>query len=95
MKLVIIEGVGKEATIKKYLGSDYEVIATKGHVRDLPQKTIGVNVKNNFEMQYTIMPNKQAVVKSLKEKVPRLIKYILQPTQIERERQSVGICVIF
>ena len=57
MKLVIIEGVGKEATIKKYLGSEYEVVATKGHVRDLPQKTIGVNVKNNFEMQYTIMPD--------------------------------------
>ena len=49
MKLVIIEGVGKKDTIKKYLGSDYEVVATKGHVRDLPQKTMGVNVKNNFE----------------------------------------------
>ena len=57
MKLVIIEGVGKEATIKKYLGNEYEVIATKGHVRDLPQKTIGVNVKNNFEWDFTIAPH--------------------------------------
>ena len=37
MNLVIIEGVGKKDTIKKYLGSDYEVVATKGHVRDLPE----------------------------------------------------------
>jgi DNA topoisomerase-1 len=63
MKLVIIEGVGKKDTIKKYLGSDYEVVATKGHIRDLPQKTMGVNPKNNFEVNYTIMPDKQDIVK--------------------------------
>lgn len=89
MKLVIIEGVGKEATIKKYLGSDYEVVATKGHVRDLPQKTIGVNVKNNFEMQYTIMPNKQAVVKALKEKSAKADKIYLA-TDPDREGEAIS-----
>ena len=43
MNLVIIEGVGKKDTIKKYLGKDFQVFATKGHVRDLPAKTLAVN----------------------------------------------------
>ena len=43
MKLVIIEGLGKKDTIKKYLGEDYEVVATKGHVRDLPEKISNTN----------------------------------------------------
>ena len=52
MNLVIIEGLGKRETIKKYLGSDYEVVATKGHVRDLPEKSLGVNVLDSFKPQY-------------------------------------------
>ncbi|MBE5757410.1 MAG: type I DNA topoisomerase [Clostridiales bacterium] len=89
MKLVIIEGVGKQDTIKKYLGSDYEVVATKGHVRDLPEKTIGVNVKNNFEMNYIIMPDKQSVVKMLKEKSSKADKIYLA-TDPDREGEAIS-----
>lgn len=89
MKLVIIEGVGKKDTIKKYLGSDYEVVATKGHVRDLPQKTIGVNVKNNFEMQYQIMPDKQDIVKMLKEKSAKADRIYLA-TDPDREGEAIS-----
>lgn len=89
MKLVIIEGVGKKDTIKKYLGSDYEVVATKGHVRDLPQKTMGVNTKNNFEMQYTIMPDKQDIVKMLKEKSAKADKIYLA-TDPDREGEAIS-----
>lgn len=89
MKLVIIEGVGKKDTIKKYLGPDYEVVATKGHVRDLPQKTMGVNVKNNFEMQYTIMPDKQDIVKMLKEKSAKADKIYLA-TDPDREGEAIS-----
>ena len=89
MKLVIIEGLGKKDTIKKYLGSDFEVVATKGHVRDLPQKTIGVNVKNNFEMQYTIMPDKQDIVKMLKEKSAKADKIYLA-TDPDREGEAIS-----
>ena len=89
MKLVIIEGVGKKDTIKKYLGSDYEVVATKGHVRDLPQKTMGVNVKNNFEMQYQIMPDKQDIVKMLKEKSAKADKIYLA-TDPDREGEAIS-----
>lgn len=89
MKLVIIEGVGKKDTIKKYLGSDFEVVATKGHVRDLPQKTIGVNVKNNFEMNYTIMPDKQDIVKMLREKSAKAERIYLA-TDPDREGEAIS-----
>ena len=89
MKLVIIEGVGKRDTIKKYLGNDYEVVATKGHVRDLPQKTMGVNVKNNFELNYTIMPDKQEIVKMLKEKSAKADKIYLA-TDPDREGEAIS-----
>ena len=48
MKLVVIEGPGKKDTIKKYLGSGYEVMATKGHIRDLPPNSFGVNLNRLF-----------------------------------------------
>jgi len=89
MKLVIIEGIGKKDTIKKYLGSDYEVVATKGHVRDLPQKSMGVNVRNNFEMQYTIMPDKHEIVKMLKEKSANAEKIYLA-TDPDREGEAIS-----
>ncbi|MBE5735833.1 MAG: type I DNA topoisomerase [Clostridiales bacterium] len=89
MKLVIIEGIGKRDTIKKYLGSEYEVVATKGHVRDLPQKTIGVNVRNNFEMQYTIMPDKQEIVKMLRDKSSQA-EQIYLATDPDREGEAIS-----
>lgn len=89
MNLVIIEGVGKKDTISKYLGKDFEVVATKGHVRDLPQKTIGVNVKNNFEMNYTIMPDKQDIVKMLREKSAKADKIYLA-TDPDREGEAIS-----
>ena len=71
MNLVIIEGVGKQDTIKKYLGSDYEVVATKGHIRDLPANVLAVNIHDHFKPQYEIMPDKEAIVKMLKEKAKK------------------------
>ena len=46
--LVIVESPSKAKTIEKYLGKDYEVIASVGHLRDLPEKSFGVNIENNF-----------------------------------------------
>lgn len=89
MKLVIIEGVGKKDTIKKYLGSDYEVVASKGHVRDLPQKTLGVNPKKDFEMTYSIMPDKHEIVKMLKEKSAKADKIYLA-TDPDREGEAIS-----
>ena len=65
-KLVIVESPAKAKTIKKYLGGGYEVIASMGHVRDLPKSKLGVDVENHFEPQYIPMRGKEKVVRELK-----------------------------
>ena len=71
MKLVFIEGPGKRDTIAKYLGSEYVVFPTKGHVRDLPAKSFAIDIKNNFEPTYEIIPEKKAIVADLKRKAEK------------------------
>ena len=89
MNLLVIESSGKEATIKKYLGSDWEVFATKGHVRDLPEKSFGLDFKNNFAPQYIVMPDKEAVVKKLKQKVAKAQNVFLA-TDPDREGEAIA-----
>ncbi len=64
-KLVIVESPAKAKTIKKYLGAGFEVLASNGHVRDLPSNKINVDVDNNFEPKYDVIKGKEAVVKTL------------------------------
>ena len=65
--LVIVESPAKAKTIQKYLGPGFEVIASMGHVRDLPKSKIGVDVENDFEPVYTDMKGKEDVIKELKK----------------------------
>jgi DNA topoisomerase-1 len=88
MKLVVIEGPGKKDTIKKYLGSGYDVVATKGHVRDLPEKTFGVNLQT-FQPEYAIMPDKKDVIKQLKEMAQKA-EQVLIATDPDREGEAIG-----
>lgn len=89
MKLVIIEGPGKRETLKKYLGAGYEVVATKGHVRDLPEKSLGVDISKNFEPQYEIMPGKEAIIKELKNKASKA-DCVLLATDPDREGEAIS-----
>ena len=89
MKLFVVEGPGKRATIKKYLGDDFEVFATKGHVRDLPAKTLAVDIENNFEPKYSIMPDKKDIVSSLKQKAQKAEKIYLA-TDPDREGEAIS-----
>ncbi len=66
-KLVIVESPAKAKTIKKYLGSGYEVMASMGHIRDLPQSKIGVDIENDFAPQYVNIRGKADLIKSLKK----------------------------
>ncbi|MBQ0017065.1 MAG: type I DNA topoisomerase [Clostridiales bacterium] len=88
MNLLVIESSGKEATIKKYLGSEWEVFATKGHVRDLPVKSFGLDAKT-FEPNYMVMPDKEAVVKRLKQKVAKAENVFLA-TDPDREGEAIA-----
>lgn len=89
MKLVVIEGPGKRATIKKYLGDGYEVFATKGHVRDLPVHGLGVDINDNFTPRYEILPDKQDVIKSL-ESVASRADQIFLATDPDREGEAIS-----
>lgn len=89
MKLVVIEGAGKVKTVEKYLGKDYKVFATKGHIRDLPVRSLAVNVKKNFEPKYEIMPDKKSTVEELKRLAAKSDAIYLA-TDPDREGEAIS-----
>lgn len=96
--LVIVESPAKAKTIKKYLGPNYEVMASMGHVRDLPKSKLSVDVDNGFKPVYVPMKDKEEVISSLKKKPPTPTPFISQRTLTVREKRSHGIwrsCWIF
>ncbi len=66
-KLLIVESPTKVKSIKKYLGGEYDVMASMGHIRDLPKSKLGIDIEKNFKLQYTNMPDKKDVIKKLKD----------------------------
>ena len=71
MKLVLIEGPGKRESVQHYLGKDYKVMPTFGHCRDLPEKTLGVNVSKNFEPEYVVVPDHKKYVDDIKREMKK------------------------
>lgn len=71
MKLIIVESPHKAKTISKYLGSGYKVVASKGHVSDLPQKSLGIDVKNNFKPEYVISEEKKSTIEMIKKDIAK------------------------
>ena len=86
-KLVIVESPAKANTIKKYLGNKSKVVASMGHIRDLPKSKLGINIENNFEPEYINIRGKAKLINSLKKMLKMLKKFILQLTLIVKERQ--------
>lgn len=89
MKLVIIEGIGKKDTIKKYLGSGYQVMATGGHFRDLKKRDLSVDVDHDYAPQYVISSDKKDVVKALKEAASKA-ETVLLATDPDREGEAIA-----
>ena len=67
-KLIIVESPAKANTIKKFLGGNTKVVASMGHIRDLPKSKLGVNIENDFEPEYINIRGKGDLIKSLKER---------------------------
>ena len=88
-KLVIVESPAKAKTIKKYLGKDFEVTASMGHIRDLPAAKLSVDVKNDFAPKYAIIKNKEKLVKELKAQVEKSDKVYLA-TDPDREGEAIS-----
>ena len=88
-KLVIVESPAKAKTIKKYLGKGYEVLASNGHIRDLPKSKFGVDVDNDFEPQYIEIKDKAALVKTLK-KSAKESDFVYLATDPDREGEAIS-----
>ena len=88
-KLVIVESPAKAKTIQKYLGSGYDVIASMGHVRDLPENRLSVDVKNNFKPKYDIIKGKEKLVQKLQEKAEKSDSVLLA-TDPDREGEAIS-----
>ena len=88
-KLIIVESPTKVKTIKKYLGKDYDVTASMGHVRDLPAARLSVDIKNDFAPKYAVIKGKEKLVKELKEKVAESDEVYLA-TDPDREGEAIS-----
>lgn len=88
-KLVIVESPSKAKTIKKYLGSDYEVIASQGHIIDLPASKMAVDTENDFKPEYKVMKGKAKIVKQIKDEAKNKEKVYLA-TDPDREGEAIA-----
>lgn len=87
--LVIVESPAKAKTIEKFLGKDFEVMASMGHVRDLPKSQMGVDTEKNFEPKYLIPQDKKKVIKDLKLKIKPSTVVWLAPDP-DREGEAIA-----
>ena len=89
MALVIVESPAKARTIKKYLGRDYDVRASIGHVVDLPKSELGVDVENGFEPTYVTIKGKTKVLKELRD-AGKKVDRVLLATDLDREGEAIA-----
>ena len=87
--LVIVESPSKAKTIKKYLGKNYNVVASMGHIRDLPKTKIGVDIDNGFEPQYINIKGKGDLIKEIKNEAKKSDKIFLA-TDPDREGEAIS-----
>ncbi len=87
--LIIVESPSKAKTLKNYLGSGYEIVASKGHVRDLPAARLSVDVKNDFAPKYSIVKGKEKLVRELKAAVAESDEVYLA-TDPDREGEAIS-----
>ena len=87
--LVVVESPAKAKTINKYLGRDYKVIASMGHVRDLPKSKLGVDVEGGFLPDYVVLPDRVKVIKELKD-AAKAADHIFVATDPDREGEAIG-----
>ena len=91
MQLVIVESPAKAKTIEKYLGSDYRVLASYGHVRDLPPKDGSVDPDQNFAMEWENYADKARQLKAIADEAKKADRLILATDLIARVRRFRGM----
>jgi 5S rRNA maturation endonuclease (ribonuclease M5) len=89
MRLVIVESPTKARTLKRFLGSEYTIEASMGHIRDLPKSTMGVDVNKGFEPDYEVSKGKSQVISSLK-KAAASAEAVILATDPDREGEAIS-----
>ena len=92
--LVIVESPAKVKTIKKFLGANYEVMASNGHVRDLPKSKLGIDVENDYEPKYITIRGKGDILAKLRKEVKKADKIYLA-TDPDREGEAISWHLVF
>lgn len=87
--LVIVESPAKASTIKNYLGSGYKVVASKGHLRDLPKSTFGIDIENNYEPRYINIRGKGPLINELKKEA-KSAQVVYLATDPDREGEAIS-----
>ena len=87
--LIVVESPAKIKTIKKFLGSDYILESSIGHIRDLPAKEFGIDVEKDFEPHYVVMPDKTKVISNLKKSAKSCNVIYLCPDP-DREGEAIA-----
>ena len=87
--LVIVESPAKAKTIEKYLGANYKVTSSFGHISDLPSKNIGIDIENDFKPKYEISSDKKTIVKNLKDLVKKS-KTVWLASDEDREGEAIA-----
>lgn len=88
-KLILVESPTKVKTIKKYLGSKYKVMATKGHVKDLPKSKLGIDIEHEFAPHYIVLKDKRLILSEIKKEV-KTVDEIYLATDPDREGEAIG-----
>lgn len=89
MNILVVESPAKSRTLKKFLGPDFEIAASFGHIRDLPKKELGVDVEHNFEPTYRLTPGRFKTVSFLKKSFGKADKVYLA-TDLDREGEAIA-----
>lgn len=89
MKLIIVESPSKSKTIQKYLGEGFKVMASGGHICDLPEKSLGIDINDNFKPEYVVNENKKNIIKKLKE-AAKNSEEIYLATDPDREGEAIS-----
>ncbi len=87
--LIIVESPAKAKTIQKFIGKDFTVISSKGHVRDLPQKDLGIDVDKSFEPKYVILDDKKSLISDIKKKAEEA-DVVWLATDDDREGEAIS-----
>jgi len=89
MELIIVESPTKAKTLDRFLGEDFKITSSQGHIRDLPSKKLGIDIEDNFEPDYVLIPKAKKRIKELRKKSEKADKVILA-TDPDREGEAIS-----